>query len=170
MLLCVCVLGHVWLCVAPWTVDRQGHCLRNFSGKNTGVRCHFLLQGIFLTQGLNPHLLRLLHWQADSWASVPPGTPNPDHSLWHLPSAFTCPHVGPCCMLTEQAFVDMLNNSWTITKSSCLVSVLPVCCMFSPWFLTNKSHYYVTPATFVDSPLLRTWSFLASAPTLGVYY
>ena len=25
------------------------------------VGCHFLLQGIFLTQGLNP---RLLHWQA----------------------------------------------------------------------------------------------------------
>ena len=26
-------------------------------GKNTGVGCHFLLQGIFLTQGLNPYLL-----------------------------------------------------------------------------------------------------------------
>ena len=25
-------------------------------GKNTGVGCHFLLQGIFLTQGLNPGL------------------------------------------------------------------------------------------------------------------
>ena len=28
-----------------------------FPGKNTGVGCHFLLQGIFLTQGLNPGLL-----------------------------------------------------------------------------------------------------------------
>ena len=28
--------------------------------------CHFLLQGIFLTQGSNLHLLRLLHWQVDS--------------------------------------------------------------------------------------------------------
>ena len=34
----------------------------DFPGKNTGVHCHFLRQGIFLTQGLNP---RLLHWQAD---------------------------------------------------------------------------------------------------------
>ena len=25
-------------------------------GKNTGVGCHVLLQGIFPTQGLNPHL------------------------------------------------------------------------------------------------------------------
>ena len=32
-------------------------------GENTGVGWHFLLQGIFSTQGLNPHLLR---WQADS--------------------------------------------------------------------------------------------------------
>ena len=28
----------------------------NFSGKNTGAGCHFLLQEIFLTQGLNPYL------------------------------------------------------------------------------------------------------------------
>jgi len=35
-------------------------------GKNTGVDCHFLLQRIFPTQGLNPHFLHLLHWQADS--------------------------------------------------------------------------------------------------------
>ena len=34
-----------------------------FSGKNTTVCCYFLLQGIFLTQGSNLHLL---HWQVDS--------------------------------------------------------------------------------------------------------
>ena len=38
-------------------------CLQDFPGKNTGVGCHFLLQGIFPIQGLN---LQLLHWQADS--------------------------------------------------------------------------------------------------------
>ena len=31
--------------------------------------CHALPEGIFLTQGSNPHLLRLLHWQA---GSLPP--------------------------------------------------------------------------------------------------
>ena len=35
----------------------------DFPGKNTGVGCHFLLQGIFLTQGSSMHLL---HWQVDS--------------------------------------------------------------------------------------------------------
>ena len=35
-------------------------CPRDFPGKNTGVSYHFLLQGIFPTQGLNPRLLNLL--------------------------------------------------------------------------------------------------------------
>ena len=44
-------------------------------GKSTGVGCHALLQGIFLTQGLNPHLLCLLHWRVSSSSLVPPGKP-----------------------------------------------------------------------------------------------
>ena len=32
-------------------------CPWNPSGQNTGVGCHFHLQGVFLTQGLNPGLL-----------------------------------------------------------------------------------------------------------------
>ena len=48
---------------------------RDSPGKNTGVGCHALLQGIFLTQGSNLHLLHLLHWQAGSLALVPPGKP-----------------------------------------------------------------------------------------------
>ena len=36
-------------------------CPWDSPGKNTGVGCHALFHGIFPTQGLNPHLLRLLH-------------------------------------------------------------------------------------------------------------
>ena len=50
-------------------------CPWDSPGKNTGVGCHFLLQGIFLTQGLNPHLLHLRHFQVGSWSLVPPGKP-----------------------------------------------------------------------------------------------
>ena len=46
-----------------------------FPGKNTEVGCHFLSQRIFLTQGLNLRLLCLLHWQAHSLSSGPPGNP-----------------------------------------------------------------------------------------------
>ena len=37
--------------------------------------CRALLQGIFLTQGSNPSLLCLLHWQVDSLPLAPPGKP-----------------------------------------------------------------------------------------------
>ena len=47
--------------VTPWTVAPRLLCLRDFPGKNTGVGCHFRLQGIFPTQELNPCLLCLLH-------------------------------------------------------------------------------------------------------------
>ena len=35
--------------------------------------CHGFFQGIFLTQGMNLHLLCLLHWQAGSLPLAPPG-------------------------------------------------------------------------------------------------
>ena len=73
--MCVCVCA---LACAPVYVHAQS-CLtlcdsmdcspsgssvhRIFLGKNTGVDCHFLLQGTFRTQGLNLHLLC---WQEDS--------------------------------------------------------------------------------------------------------
>ena len=38
----------------------------NFPVQNTGVGCHFLLQGILPTQGSNSRLLHLLHQQVDS--------------------------------------------------------------------------------------------------------
>ena len=39
----------------PWTVALARFlCSWDFTGKNTGVGCHFLLQEIFLTQGSNP--------------------------------------------------------------------------------------------------------------------
>ena len=47
----------------------------NFSRQEYWSGCHSLLQGIFLTQGLDPRLLRLLHWQAGSLPLAPPGKP-----------------------------------------------------------------------------------------------
>ena len=52
-------------CLCPW----------DFPGKNTGVGCHFILQGIFPTQGTKPHLLHLLHWQVDSLPLYHQGNP-----------------------------------------------------------------------------------------------
>ena len=52
----------------PWSAAHHlcSLCLRDFPGKNTGMGCHFLPQGIIPIQGSNPHLLPLLHWREDS--------------------------------------------------------------------------------------------------------
>ena len=60
-------LIRVQLFAALWTVAPKILYLWNFSGKETEMHCHFLLQGIFPTQELNPGLLHLLHWLAGSF-------------------------------------------------------------------------------------------------------
>ena len=47
-------LSRVRFCATMWTVACQDPLSMYFPGKNTRVGCHFLLQGIFWTQGLNP--------------------------------------------------------------------------------------------------------------------
>ena len=69
-----CVSNHVHVCQVASIVSNSVRpyglwptrllCPRNSPGKNTGVGCHALLQGIFPTQGRDPRLLCLLHcWQ-----------------------------------------------------------------------------------------------------------
>ena len=57
----------VWFFATLWTVAHQAPLSMGFSRQEYWSGCHSLLQGIFLTQGSNLHLLCLLHWQADSF-------------------------------------------------------------------------------------------------------
>ena len=61
-LVCMCALSRLILC----DYSHQLVCAWDFPGKDTGVGCHFLPQRIFPIQGLNPYLLLLLCWQANS--------------------------------------------------------------------------------------------------------
>ena len=66
---CLCVYVYAQSCLSLW-----GHMDGSppGPGKNTGVGCHFLLQGIFPTQGLKLQLLHILQWQKDSLPLAPP--------------------------------------------------------------------------------------------------
>ena len=60
----VCALSHfspIRLFATLWTGACQAPLSMEMSDKNIGVGCHALLQGIFLTQASNTHLLGLLH-------------------------------------------------------------------------------------------------------------
>ena len=62
-------------------------CQWDFPGKNTGVGCHFLLEGIFPIQGSNPGLLHcrqiIFHLSHQRSPTFSQGSPSPSHSL-HL--------------------------------------------------------------------------------------
>ena len=65
----VCCAYYVALVISLWLHGLKPTrllCPWGSPGKDTGVGCHFLLQGIFLTQGSNLRLLCLLHWQVGS--------------------------------------------------------------------------------------------------------
>ena len=57
----------------PWTVAHWASLFMEFSKQEYWSMLRFLLQEIFPTQGLNLHLLRLLHWQVGSlhWRWIP---------------------------------------------------------------------------------------------------
>ena len=84
-ILFISLLFLSWSWLSFWvmsdTCDPMGYvdcrllCQWDFPGKNTGVGCHFLLQGILPIQVSNLHLLYLLHLQAGSLPLVPPGKP-----------------------------------------------------------------------------------------------
>ena len=67
------LLSCVQLFVTAWTIIyHQDPLPMDFSGKNSGISCHFSLQGIFPTQGLNFHFL---HWQVDTLPLCHLGSP-----------------------------------------------------------------------------------------------
>ena len=95
----------------PWTVAHQWLlCSCDSPGKNTGVGCHVLLQGIFPTQGSNPGLQHCRH----SLPTEPPGKPS--KGLWQTNCASEMPsslrsglsasgfsHLTLQCMLSSYA-------------------------------------------------------------------
>ena len=85
-------MAHTHLHTSAATVRLLGP--QYFPGKNTGAGCHFLLQGIFPTQGSNPCLSCLLHWQVDSLPLAPLGkSPSNSFELKSTACVHACPVV-----------------------------------------------------------------------------
>ena len=69
--------SHVQLFVTLWTaLSARFFCPWGCPGRNTGVGCHALLQGIFPTQGSNACFFCFLHWE---------GGPLPLSTTWLTP-------------------------------------------------------------------------------------
>ena len=112
--MCACLLScfkHVDLCAALWTIALQALLTMGFSSKNTGVGNHFLLQGIFTTQGSNPGPLHLLHLSdffttSTAWEAC--------RGRWEVP---ICSWLYFCFIDYAKAFDCVYHNTlWKILK------------------------------------------------------
>ena len=77
-MVCICAKSLSVMSNSLWPCELQPTCLLcpwDSPGKHSGVGCHNLLQGILPTQGLNPCLLCLLHWQVGSCHQHHMGSP-----------------------------------------------------------------------------------------------
>ena len=94
---CVCVFTDSNLptrLLCPW----------DSAGKNPGVGCHFLLQGIFLKQGSNA---QLLHWQVNSLPLSHLGSPG---------SVFKCIKIVLCISLPGLLYQNTTDWAAYTTK------------------------------------------------------
>ena len=108
-----------------------------FSRQEYWSGCHFLLQGIFLTQGWNPCVLCLL----DSLPLVPPGKPlHWSECLFYVSTTIFFFLAAPCSMLdlvpwsgikpVLPAMEAQSLNHWTPQRSPSSITILQLCHSF----------------------------------------
>ena len=108
-------------------------CPWGFPGKNTGVGCHFLLQGIFPTQGLNP---RLLHCRQ------PPSLHVILYQLSHQGSPGKIPITGRLFLLGDQSSEGVIpvNSIFGRLFQLGRYSIWEAISVEKWWWLYEKSH------------------------------
>ena len=127
----------------PWTVAHRLLCSWDSSGKNSGVGCHSLLQGIFWTQGSN---LGILHCKQIRHHLSHQGSPA---CLYISPNLRPLPYL--CCLhhvlfllyffFLNQAFLfkRVLSYQSFDMGRSCLKLKSCHCYFLSPAFPKHKN-------------------------------
>ena len=91
-------------------------CPWDFPGRNTGVGCHFLLQGIF------PTPTHLLHWWADSVPLSHLGSPS---WIWESFSVSICLLLRPYSVTIGICAVS--GKQWYLFFCTCLLTFIMTC-------------------------------------------
>ena len=139
--------SHVGLFAIPWTVTHPAPLSvhGDSAGKNTGVGCHALFQGIFPNQGSNPGLL---HWQAGSLPPAPPGKPFVRLVPLIHSTLLLTQHKGCYKGASEKGHIKQISNASPLPG---LVSITELGC---PEWLRPQSHLHPGPGAAPPSPLM----------------
>ena len=94
-----------------WTVAHTLLCPWDSPGNDTGAGCHALLRGIFPIQGLNLHLLCLLHWQIGSLPHCHLGSPEEHAMLKNESMIILGPWLSPGLYVVQEGWVYCIKLS-----------------------------------------------------------
>ena len=120
------LLSYVWLFATPWTVAPPGSSAHGDSpGKDIGIGCHALFQGIFPTEGSNPGLLhcgqilyqlghqgspRILEWVACPFSRGSSWPRNQTRVSWVAGRFFTIWATGEAPVLWIRCYYPSFTN------------------------------------------------------------
>ena len=163
-------------------------CPWDFPGKNTGVRCHFLLQEIFLTQGSNLHLL---NYRQILFITQPLGKP-PQLDIWTLFCCYQHACACPSNKVSIQNRASFSRPSLPFTHMDKIVSNTKI--WKSKWVIKGKldekkpkhvyhrksfwgnlyslivkSNFYRSPENYVPKKNQKWWNILIifyNSPTI----
>ena len=120
-------------------------------GKNTDVGCHFLLQGIFTTQGLNPYFL---HWQMGSSLTVPPGKPSLCYTFTQNLNSYIFTWIP-----------STYNLLWMYIMKGCWISSNAFFCIYSDDHIFLSFILLMWYITFIDLHMLNYSCIFGINPT-----
>ena len=131
--------SHIWLFATLWTIAHQPPYL-GFSpktetlAKNTGLGCHFLLQGIFSTQGSNLHLMSPA--LEGKFFTTRVTSPCLMQAIYRLLEAFCCCYLVP-------------KSCLTLLRTGGLQPTRLLCPWDFPGKNTGKGHYFLLQGIFL---------------------
>ena len=133
-----CVLSHVRLFTTPLPVTHRVPLFLEFTRPEHWSGLHLLPRGISLSQGLNPHLLYLPHWQVYLYRPSRLGSqiPYPSGSflLSLLSSAFhillsSCLFLALSSLTVRLCFVKLFLMSMSSFRIRYFLFFFPECCV-----------------------------------------
>ena len=154
----------------PWTVGHQAPLPWDFPGNNTGVGCHFLLQGIFPTQGSNPSLL---HWQVDSLQLSHQGSPHISVNIYFFLyfDYFTLYDNSKFIHITYNWFNFILFYGWVISHCIHVPHLLyPFICQWTSRLLPRPDYWNSTAMNIVLHVFFELWLSQDICPVVGLLY
>ena len=104
-------------------------------GKNTGVGCHALLQGIFLTQGSNIASYIACNGRQDFFNS----SATISHKYTYIPSLLSLPPLSPSHSSRSSQSTRLGSQCYTATSHQ--LSVLPVNVVFIELLYSNTAYW-----------------------------